>query len=185
MAHPQRLVELGIATALRPFAGNRLCVTVRNMPALTETPLLAVLCDARWRLATSTPGDDPGGDYALELFSLIERERPGQGKMLSRRAQALVGGKTSEPLPAGRMAAEFLLTENRADIFLGYASYASALATYPQLCVRALPGSLTVRARYGCCLLTEEPAALALQQFIGSQEGQRLLRSHGFEIQGY
>ncbi|MDU7807376.1 MAG: substrate-binding domain-containing protein, partial [Serratia marcescens] len=39
LAHPQRLADLGMAGAVQIFARNRLCVTVRNVPALTERPL--------------------------------------------------------------------------------------------------------------------------------------------------
>jgi len=79
VAHPQRLADLGMAGAVQVFARNRLCVTVRNVPALTERPLPEVLCDPRWRLATSTPGADPSGDYAQRLFERCEQYWPGQG----------------------------------------------------------------------------------------------------------
>ncbi len=76
---PARLADLGIAGAVQIFARNRLCVTVRNVPALTERPLPQVLFDPHWRLATSTPEADPSGDYALQLFERCEQYWPGQG----------------------------------------------------------------------------------------------------------
>ncbi|BEO60285.1 molybdate ABC transporter substrate-binding protein [Serratia marcescens] len=178
VAHPQRLADLGIAGAVQIFAHNRLCATVRNVPTLTERPLPEVLCDPRWRLATSTPGADPSGDYAQRLFERCEQSWPGQGEALRRRALPLVGGIDSAPVPVGRLAAEFLITSGQADIFLGYASYAPALAAYPTLAVRALPPPLDIEADYGLCLLDEEAQRLAA--FILSEQGQEILSRHGF-----
>lgn len=178
VAHPQRLADLGMAGAIQVFARNRLCATVRNVPALTERPLPEVLCDPRWRLATSTPGADPSGDYALQLFERCEQYWPGQGEALRRRALPLVGGIDSAPVPAGRLAAEYLIAGGQADIFLGYASYAPALAAYPALAVRPLAPPLDIEADYGLCLLDD--GAQRLAAFILSEQGQGILSRHGF-----
>ncbi|MEX0633220.1 hypothetical protein M8494_18890 [Serratia ureilytica] len=96
-------------------------MTVRNVPALTERPLPQVLFDPHWRLATSTPEADPSGDYALQL-ERCEQYWPGQGKRCAAgRCRWLAAGFC--PLPAGRLAAEYLIAGGQADIFLGYASY--------------------------------------------------------------
>ncbi|BEN48549.1 TPA: solute-binding protein [Serratia marcescens] len=178
VAHPQRLADLGIAGAVQIFARNRLCVTVRNVPALTERPLPQVLFDPHWRLATSTPEADPSGDYALQLFERCEQYWPGQGEALRRRALPLVGGRDSAPVPAGRLAAEYLIAGGQADIFLGYASYAPALAAYPTLAVRPLAPPLGIEADYGLCLLDD--GAQRLAAFILSKQGQEILSRHGF-----
>ncbi|HGE8461635.1 substrate-binding domain-containing protein [Serratia nevei] len=178
VAHPQRLADLGMAGAVQIFARNRLCVTVRNVPALTERPLPEVLFDPHWRLATSTPGADPSGDYAQRLFERCEQYWPGQGEALRRRALPLVGGMDSAPVPAGRLAAEYLIGGGQADIFLGYASYAPALAAYPTLAVRPLAPPLDIEADYGLCLLDD--GAQRLAAFILSEQGQEILSRHGF-----
>lgn len=178
LAHPQRLADLGMAGETRLFARNRLCATVRNIPALTEPPLLAALCDPRWRLATSTPGADPSGDYALQLFERIECGQRGQGAALRSRALALVGAADSAPIPPGRLAAEYLIGSGRADIFLGYASYAPALAAYPGLAVRQFEPPLAVMADYGLCLL--DARAQRLADFILARQGQDILQRQGF-----
>ncbi|CAI0859151.1 substrate-binding domain-containing protein [Serratia quinivorans] len=64
LAHPQRLVGLQLSSRVEPFARNRLCATVRNIAGLTEPPLLEVLLDSRWRVATSTPGAALGRIYS-------------------------------------------------------------------------------------------------------------------------
>ena len=178
LAHPQRLVSLQLSPRVELFARNRLCATVRNIAGLIEPPLLEVLLDSRWRVATSTPGADPSGDYAQQLFDRIETLAPGQGVALQQRALALVGGADSAPLPADRLAAEYQLKRGRADIFLGYGSYGAALAGYPELLVRQLPTPLAIEAVYGLCLL--DARAQPLAEFILAEQGQGILREQGF-----
>lgn len=96
------------------------------------------------------------------------------------RAVALVGGSDSAPIPAGRWAAEYLIAERQADIFLGYASYADVLATCPQVKVRSLPAALDFKVTYGLCLL--EAGSVAAQQlitFILGVQGQQILQRMG------
>ncbi|CAM3782313.1 substrate-binding domain-containing protein [Serratia silvae] len=180
LEHPQRLVANGIAQAVQPFTRNRLCATVRNIPKLTQPDLLTLLCDPQWRVGTSTPVADPSGDYAQQLFDRLEQLLPGQGSALRSRAVALVGGPDSTAIPAGRLAAEYLIAESQADIFLGYASYSDALAACPQVKVRSLPTVLDFKVIYGLCLLDEEcVAAQALVAFILGAQGQRVLQRMG------
>lgn len=80
VAHPQRLVDLGIAGAVQIFARNRLCVTVRNVPALTERPLPQVLFDPHWRLATSTPGQILPAIMRCSFSNAVSNTGRGKGK---------------------------------------------------------------------------------------------------------
>lgn len=183
LEHPQRLVASGIAQVVQPFTRNRLCATVRNIPELTQPDLLTLLCDSQWRVGTSTPVADPSGDYAQQLFERLEQCLPGQGSALRSRAVALVGGPDSAPIPVGRLAAEYLLAEGLADIFLGYASYANALAACVQVKVRRLPTVLDFKVTYGLCLLNEgSVAAQALVDFILGVRGQRILQRMGMLV---
>ncbi|HGM5493169.1 TPA: substrate-binding domain-containing protein [Serratia fonticola] len=180
LEHPQRLVASGIAQEAQPFTRNRLCATVRNIPALTEPDLLVLLCDPQWRVGTSTPVADPSGDYAQQLFDRLDRVLPGQGSALRSRAVALVGGPDSAPIPTGRLAAEYLIAEHQTDIFLGYASYAGALGGCPQVTVRMLPAELDFKVDYGLCLLAG--AGVAAQDFVAftlGAAGQRILQRMG------
>jgi molybdate transport system substrate-binding protein len=180
LEHPQRLVASGIAQVVQPFTRNRLCATVRNITALTQPDLLALLCDPQWRVGTSTPVADPSGDYAQQLFERLEQLLPGQGSALRSRAVALVGGPNSKAIPADRLAAEYLIAESQADIFLGYASYADALANCPRVKVRMLPAALDFKVTYGLCLLDEScAAAQQLVAYIQSDQGQRILQRMG------
>ncbi|WP_411754517.1 substrate-binding domain-containing protein [Serratia sp. (in: enterobacteria)] len=180
LEHPQRLVALGFAQAVQPFTRNRLCATVRNIPKLTQPDVMTLLCDPQWRVGTSTPLADPSGDYAQQLFDRLEQCLPGQGSALRSRTVPLVGGPDSAPIPAGRLAAEYLLAEGLADIFLGYANYADTLAACAQVKVRRLPTVLDFKVIYGLCLLDEScVAAWALVAFILSAQGQRILQRMG------
>lgn len=180
LEHPQRLVACGIAQAVQPFAGNRLCATVRNIPPLTQPDLLTLLCDPQWRVGTSTPVADPSGDYAQQLFDRLEQLLPGQGSALRSRSVALVGGPHTAAIPAGRLAAEYLIAQHQADIFLGYASYAAALAIYPQLKVRKLPAALDFKVTYGLCLI--DKACVAARQLVAlilAEPGQQIMQRAG------
>nr|WED69291.1 substrate-binding domain-containing protein [Pectobacterium colocasium] len=67
-AHPLRLKALGLVEETRVFTRNHLCIVMRNVPELTSQSWLMALLDPRFVLSTSTPGSDPGGDYAFELL---------------------------------------------------------------------------------------------------------------------
>jgi ABC-type molybdate transport system substrate-binding protein len=77
MVHPQRLFEEGTGTRPVIFARNRLCVTGRAELGLTQENLLDKLLEPSIKIGTSTPGADPGGDYAWLLFDRAEAVRAG------------------------------------------------------------------------------------------------------------
>lgn len=62
-AHPQALLQAGLAQECRGFASNQLMLTARRSPDNDGLDWLALLSTPRLRLATSTPGCDPSGDY--------------------------------------------------------------------------------------------------------------------------
>lgn len=128
----------------------------------------------RLRIATSTPGDDPGGDYVQQLFSRMGRA----GEAVRQRASARVGGRHSPPIPPGRLAAEWLILEDRADLFIGYASYRAALRRIAGLTVMAIPPAFNPVARYCCAILT--PEAQPLAGFLLTDRAQARLREAGF-----
>ena len=70
--HPQVLLQAGLAIKCCSFAANRLMLTVRRTPDTDRADWLALLRDSRLRLATSTPGCDPSGDYTWQLFARLE-----------------------------------------------------------------------------------------------------------------
>lgn len=185
MAHPQALADGGAWRAAQAFARNALCALVR--PGLDATPdtLIGAMLDPSVKLGTSTPGADPSGDYAFELFERAERSGAapaGAARMLAAKALQLTGGADSPPPPAGRNVYGMLVASGQADLFLTYCTNAVvAMAEQPALRRVELPARINVSAEYG--LTVRRGAPLSAQAFaddllIGA--GQRALREAGF-----
>ena len=147
--------------------------------------LLAVMLDPAVRLGTSTPKADPSGDYAWEVFRRAEAVRPGNRERLEAKALKLTGNPEMPQPPTDRNVYAWHFAENRADLFLGYCTNAKAFETeLPGARTIELPPELAVGAEYGLTVLeaTAAPrAAAALAFYILSNDGQRILRKHGFD----
>lgn len=176
--HPERMVL--------NFTRNTLCAVAWSTIGLTSATMLERLLDPTIRVATSTPGADPGGDYAWAMFARAEAVKPGAKAMLEAKALKLVGGGDKTPLLVpGKGAVEGVFLANKADVMLGYCSGAAALlAAVPGLVSVALPPELSVGAAYGMVLLNAKPATLRLAAFVMSEAGQSVLRAHGFDAVG-
>jgi ABC-type molybdate transport system substrate-binding protein len=185
LGHPQRLFAAGKAGPVVVFARNRLCAMAR--PGLDVSPdrLLDAMLDPGVKLGTSTPGNDPSGDYAFALFAKAEQVRPGAKAALEAKALQLTGGKGSARPPEGRNAYAWHIQEGRADLFLGYCTAGrAAAAELPGLQVVAIPAEFAVGADYGLAVVRgsaeQEAAAARLALFVLSPEGQAILARHGF-----
>lgn len=179
--HPQRLKALGMVEETAIFATNGLCIVMRNVPELTSQSWLEALLDPRFVLSTSTPDNDPGGDYALQLFDKIERHHRGAGVTLRERARPLVGGSMQHEIPAGMTAGSYLIRSGQSDMHIGYSSYAPMLMNQPDLHVVFLPESYAVTAEY--MFATLKPVrheARLLAQYLLSTQGQGGLVQYGF-----
>lgn len=179
-AHPQALLQAGLAQECQGFASNQLMLTARRSPDNDSLDWLALLSTPRLRLATSTPGCDPSGDYTWQLFARIEARYPGLGNAMAGRAQQLVGGRDSLSVPPGEIAGAWLIRQNLADLFIGYAHYGPALATCDDLRTLTIPAPWNIRCDYQLARLRADPAALALYRFILGDVGQGYLRQAGF-----
>ena len=164
------------------FTRNRLCALGRAALGLTPDNLLERLLDPKVRLATSTPGADPAGDYAWAVFARAEAIRPGAQAILQAKAMKLVGGPNTPPLVPGHGAVEGIFLSNRADVMLGYCSGSGPLTReIPGLASVPLPPSLTVGPAYGLVVLSDHPLAARFALFILSEQGQAILRQNGFD----
>ncbi|WP_274534007.1 MULTISPECIES: substrate-binding domain-containing protein [unclassified Ensifer] len=173
MAHPQRLVTIGLPDQVVCFARNRLCILARAQLELTPANLINVLSDPETKIGTSTPGDDPSGDYAFEMFDRIEAAHPGKGEVLKSRALQLVGGRRSPP---GRSAA---------DLFVGYASNAGLHRGEPALSILEVPFEFSADIAYGLALRKDAAAdACSLWDFSMSKRAQQVLSKNGFLPRG-
>lgn len=176
--HAEALVQQGVASESGLFAANRLCLTARADVVSDADSWLSLLQRPSLRLATSTPLSDPSGDYTWQMFAALERRYPGLGDDLRQRAKTLVGGPDSLALPESALAAHWLLSNDYADLFIGYASYAPRLMAIPALKVFDIPAAANVLARYGYAVC--QPAAQPLARFLTSPTAQWLLRQQGF-----
>jgi molybdate transport system substrate-binding protein len=185
MGQPRALQNAGKAGPVVLFARNRLCALARPNLAVTPETFLAVMLDPAVRLGTSTPKADPSGDYAWEVFRRAEAVRPGSRERLEAKALELTGNPELPQPPADRNVYAWHFAENRADLFLGYCTNAKAFETdLPGARTIELPPELAVGAEYGLTVLeaTAAPrAAAALAFYILSNDGQRILRKHGFD----
>ena len=175
VGHPERSVI--------HFTRNRLCAVSRTAVGLTTTNMLDRLLDPAVRLATSTPGADPGGDYARAVFARAEAIRAGAGAALEAKAQQLYGGGVkTPPLVPGKGAVEGIFLSDRADVGLAYCSGAPAVVReVPGLVVVPLPPELSVGPAYGMVLLNTKPLTLRFATFVMSEGGQAIMKAHGFD----
>ncbi|MDK9604182.1 molybdate ABC transporter substrate-binding protein [Lelliottia wanjuensis] len=176
VAHPQALLQYGRARSVAVFASNTLCLTVRSDALREGDDWLSLLTRPDLRLATSTAGCDPSGDYTQELFTRMGEA----GVAVRERAQALVGGRESAPVPPGKLAAEWIIQSGQADLFIGYASYAPKLRLIPELKVLNIPAPFNPRAEYACAVMT--PQAENLAEFLQSEKAKAILQQAGFGV---
>src|SRR5260370_3457312 len=160
------------------FTRNRLCAIARTAVRLTGANMLDRLLDPAVRLATSTPGADPGGDYAFAVFARAEAARTGARAALEAKAQQLYGGGAKTPLLVpGKGAVEGIFLADRADVALSYCSGAPAVVReVPGLAVIPLPAELSVGPAYGMVLLNTKPLTLRFATFTISEGGQAALK---------
>ncbi|MGV4278221.1 molybdate ABC transporter substrate-binding protein [Citrobacter farmeri] len=174
MAHPQALLDAGRAQSVAPFATNRLCLTVRASAVREDDDWLSLLTRPDLRIGTSTAGCDPSGDYTQQLFSRMGDA----GTRARERAVALVGGRDTLPLPAGSLAAEWLIGNDDTDVFIGYASYAPRLRLIETLTVVEIPEPYNPIAEYGFACLSDKGKPFA--DFLLTPEARLILCQHGF-----
>ncbi len=94
-------------------------------------------------------------------------------------AQFGPAGLLRERIEAGSPCA-WLIRQNLADLFIGYAHYGPALAACDDLRTLTIPAPWNIRCDYQLARLRADPAALALYRFILGDVGQGYLRQAGF-----
>jgi ABC-type molybdate transport system substrate-binding protein len=182
MEHPQALADAKRAGPVVLFARNRLCVLARPGLEVDSATVLERMLDPKVKLGTSTPLNDPAGDYAWEVFHKADAQKPGAFAVLEKKALQLVGGPAAPAVPPGSSVYGWLLAEGKADIFLTYCTGAAeAMKENAGLRTVRLPDEIAVAADYGLTVMTGASAkAYQLAMFILSANGQRALAAHGF-----
>lgn len=186
MAHPRALEEAGRGGPVVRFARNRLCGLAQADLDVSPETLLDVMLAEGTRLGTSTPGADPSGDYAWELFARAGERREGAAAALREKALQLTGGPDSDPAPECRNTYAWVMESDRADLFLTYCTNAVlARREAPDLQIVQVPEALSVAADYGLVVLDGAPdAAWRLAFHILSPAGQAVLAEYGFDAPG-
>jgi molybdate transport system substrate-binding protein len=175
IGHPERFVV--------NFTRNRLCAVARSSVGLTPANMLERLLDPAVRLATSTPGADPAGDYAWAVFARAGAVRAGAQAALEAKAPAALRRRRQDPAArSGQGPLEGIFIADRADVALGYCSGApEVIAAVPGLAVVPLPSELNVGPAYGMVVLNAKPVAFRFATFVMSEAGQAVLKAHGFD----
>ncbi|MGR6982087.1 substrate-binding domain-containing protein [Testudinibacter sp. P27/CKL/0425] len=166
----------------KTIAFNQLGITTLNNPEYQNSSPLELLLNPKLRLGISTPGSDPCGDYAYQLFALIEKLYPGKGILLKNKAHSLVGGENTIPIPKGEIASQYLLENGYTDVFLGYSHYAKILQQNPRLQTYSLPKELIIIASYPIAQLTQHPYIDHYFQFLNTPRAQTCIQNNGFQI---
>ena len=180
LEHPQALAA---GAPVRRFARNRIVALARPQLGLEPGNFLDVLLRDTTRIGTSTPGADPGGDYAQAVFARADALRPGAGAMLRAKALHLVGGEVAPDVPKGADPLRHFLTTGTADRCRSYHTTAKRLAA--DFAMVELPAALAVVASYGLVVLAPpgppHDAAERCADVLLSAAGQAALASCGFE----
>jgi len=182
MEQARRLAVGRAERAVVHFTRNRLCALARPTVGLTSANMLDRLLDPGVRLATSTPGADPAGDYTWAVFARAEAIRAGARAALEGKAKQLFGGAATPLLVAGKGAVEGIFLADQADVVFTYCSGSSTVVReVPGLSVVSLPPELAVGPAYAMVLLNTKAVTLRFAVFVMSEAGQAVLKGHGFD----
>lgn len=176
MVHPQALQRAGLCGEVAPCCHNTLCLSLSSQ--VTPASWQELLRNPELRVAISTPGCDPCGDYAWQLFDRIEQQDISLGQRLKQRALMLVGGEHTPPVPQGRQASTWIIQSGQADIFIGYRSYAHLLQSADGVVTVLIPEEWQSRADYGYAVC--QPAGQTLAELLLTREGQDIFVNAGF-----
>jgi molybdenum ABC transporter molybdate-binding protein len=185
MAHPEKLAAEGKATPPVVFARNALCVQTLPDAGITSANLLDRLLAPGVHIGTSTPGADPGGDYAWQFFARADTVRPGARANLEAKAKKLVGGPVAPTIPGNVGAAKYFLQHHDVDVFFGYCSSHDA-APDPDLRQVEVPTNLSLPVDYGMSVVLREgdpvrrAAAYRFALYAMSPAAQERLPAYGF-----
>lgn len=181
LAHLEMLAPRRLLGPSSVFARNALCVVARPELHFDATKFAECLCDPAVRLATSTPGSDPMGDYTWQLFRNIGRQRPGAFEQLSQNARQLSGAD----IPAANERSPYIAAfeEDRADAYVMYRTNAMLVKqAMPQLQLIPVPDAYNVHCAYGIAAAMESSIGRHFVSFVLSPAGRKILTQHGFEM---
>jgi molybdate transport system substrate-binding protein len=178
MGNPLKLLADGRAVRVDMFTRNTLCAFAAPKVGLTDANFIDRLLDPAVKLGTSTPKNDPSGDYTWLMFHKIDTIHPGAYVTLDRKAQKIVGGRgpvSGDPVTDG-------FKSGAIDVMIGYCSGRERLVkAVPDVEAVAVPLQITAGPEYGLAILKgADPRAEDLALYILSPEAQQIFAKHGF-----
>lgn len=176
--HPHSLLTQNIAYSLQPFTANKLSITTTIELAKQYPDFLQLLFNPELIIGTSTPIDDPGGDYAMLFYDRLSRDFPEQVSEMRSRTRHLVGGKNTLSVPAGYLASEWLIQSNQANLFIGYHHYHKKIEGSPLLTTIQIPDEYNVKAQYYLAMINAR--AELFVEYILSTNSVKVFNEHGF-----
>ncbi|MCY0386715.1 substrate-binding domain-containing protein [Robbsia sp. Bb-Pol-6] len=180
LAQPRALARGHEGTYVVPFARNRMCLFSHRPLGANAADVVATLLAPDFRLASSTPKADPGGDYAFKVFAKADGVKPGATQVLEKKALLLLGSPNAMTPIAGKSPAASIFLSDRADALLYYCSNAADIKReVPDLLVAPLPAALDVPVVYGMALLSDQPGAERFALFLLSEKGQAIFSKYG------
>lgn len=187
MAHPQRLAAEHRGSPAIVLARNSLCLLARRDIGLTADNVLDTLLRPSVKIGTSTPGADPGGDYAFAWFAKVDTVHPGAGEILQGKAQKLVGGAVAPIIPGNASPVTYFLLQKKVDVFVGYCSSHDASAKPdPALVSVAIPAALSLPVDYGMTVVlhpgadARQLAAYQFANYLMTPAAQHRMLAYGF-----
>lgn len=177
-SHPTSLLTQKIAFTAEPFIANYLGITTTAKLARQYSNWLQLLSLPDLIIGSSTPKDDPCGDYVVQLYRKIRQTRPQLADDIQSRTRYLVGGKNSPAIPSGQLASQWLINSHQADLFIGYQHYQKKVAQCPELATVAIPNTDNIKAIYSLALIT--PIAHSFASYLLQSESQQLFIENGF-----
>ncbi|MGI4861273.1 MAG: substrate-binding domain-containing protein [Janthinobacterium lividum] len=180
MTQPRALAQGRDSVYVVPFARNQMCLYSRRPLGGNAPEILATLLEPSFRLASSTPKADPGGDYAFKVFAKADGVKPGATQALEKKTLLLLGTPNAMTPVAGKSPAASIFLSDRADALLYYCSNAADIKReVPDLLVASLPAALDVDVVYGLALLSDQPDAERFALFLLSEKGQAIFSRYG------
>lgn len=181
----QKIVSLHANTSRKQFIHKTIRFIANYLGITTTTELAGQYPD--WQqllrapdliIGTSTPVDDPCGDYVVQFYSELSKTDPELAENIRNRTRHLAGGKNSPVIPAGQMASQWLIHSHQADIFIGYRHYQKKASELPGLATIAIPEAHNIKAIY--CMALISPVAQTFADYLLQTESQQIFIENGF-----
>ncbi len=176
--HPEALRRNKVAFRVEPFIANYLGITTTTELAGQYPDWQQLLRAPDLIIGTSTPVDDPCGDYVVQFYSELSKTDPELAENIRNRTRHLAGGKNSPVIPAGQMASQWLIHSHQADIFIGYRYYQKKASELPGLATIAIPEAHNIKAMY--CMALISPVAQTFADYLLQTESQQIFIENGF-----